>query len=209
MMKSLCLLSRRADLTREDFQRYYEESHAPLGASHFPFAKYVRNHLRDGEDIGFDTISEFWAEDLAKLSGLMTGPVGDIMRADESRFMDRTQIRPGSSQETHLAGPPRGVDETPQRRIALLLSRPEGVAPEAFSTAAKAWGRALGEAAERVTLDELSPWNEPGFPFDAILWIWPAEGAEPALGAPPPELALWGRVETRTAETPPSGLLPA
>lgn len=79
MMKSMCVLARRADFSREQFQAYYEDHHAPLGVQHFPFAGYVRNHLLDAPEIGFDTISEFWAEDISALGALMQGPVGEIL----------------------------------------------------------------------------------------------------------------------------------
>ena len=47
-----------------------------------PFAKYVRNHLIDHDGLWYDTISEFWADDIEQAANLMNGPVGEILRED-------------------------------------------------------------------------------------------------------------------------------
>ena len=107
MTKSLALLPRRADFSRAQFQDYYETRHATLAIRYFGFTKYVRNHLSSHENIGFDTISEFWSDDIVKLAGLMQTEVGEILRADERRFMDRDQIRSGASTESLVAGAAR------------------------------------------------------------------------------------------------------
>lgn len=206
MMKSVCLLGRRPGLTRAEFQRYYEASHAPLGARHFPFTRYVRNHLQDAEEIGFDTISEFWARDIDATAALMDGPVGDILRADERRFMDQSAIRPAGADEQLLAGPARSLEDPSQDKISLLLRRAPDVSVEAFLTAAQSWGRRIGDQALRVTLDELSAWGERGFGCEAILWVWPGR-AGITLDEPPPQVRLWVKPTVRPSETAPEDLL--
>jgi uncharacterized protein (TIGR02118 family) len=207
MMKSIALLTRRADVSRADFQRYYETRHAPLAIGYFPFEKYVRNHLQDHEDAGFDTISEFWAEDLGALTALMDGPVGEILREDERRFMDQSKIRPAGAEEILCAGPPRGVDDPPRRRVALLLEREPGLDDAGFRSALKAWGEAAAPGCERLAIDLVSPWTAAGFPAEAIAWIWPAGADQPS----PPEaggVRIARRLLVQTAETPPTALLP-
>lgn len=159
MMKSICTLSRRADFSREAFQHYYENTHAPLAIKHFPFTRYVRNHVVDQPDIGFDTISEFWADDVARLMELMTGPVGDILREDERRFMDQSKIAPGVSEEHVLAS---GL--VANERYAVLLNWDD----ESFDLSQ--WAKALAASQPNCSIDVVSSWQQPAFPARAVLW---------------------------------------
>ena len=202
MMKSIGLMAHKPDLTRAAFQDYYEQNHAPLAIKHFPFAKYVRNHIvPDAEtDIGFDTISEFWCDDLEKLRGLMTGAVGEIMRADERRFMDQSQIRSGATEEFLVRGTPRPIDVGTHKE-ALLLKHGPSLDRAGFDAALKSWSAGL--AADRVTLDLISPWPGPAWPFAAIVWLWQDQGAAVELGRLPPGISLWRRVPVVGRETSP------
>ncbi|MSO73206.1 MAG: EthD family reductase [Rhodospirillaceae bacterium] len=192
MMKSVALLPRKADATRPAFHAYYESNHAPLALKHFPFAKYVRNHLAPETpgDLGFDTISEFWSRDFAKIRELMAGEIGAVMRADEAKFMGKN-ICSSSSEEHLLRGIPRQSDAGAVK-TALLLKRAGGPSEGTLKT----WGAAL--AADRVNLDLLSPWPGGIWPFDAIAWIWNPHGA---LGAPPAGTTLWATVSVKAHET--------
>jgi hypothetical protein len=207
MMKSIALLPRRIDVTRPQFRDYYETRHAPLAIGYFAFAKYVRNHLLDQEDIGFDAISEFWSEDIMKLASLMQTEIGEIFRADERRFMDRGQIRMGGSTEVLLAGSPRGVELSSRAKQAWLLRRDPETGTEAFTARAADWGRQVaagsGSACERVSLDVVTPWPGPQIPFDAILWFWSAPGQPPADPPPPPGLSRWRMLTAVGRETSP------
>jgi hypothetical protein len=207
MMKSIALLPRRIDLTRRQFRDYYETRHAPLAIGYFAFAKYVRNHLLDQGDIGFDAISEFWSEDIVKLASLMQTEIGEIFRADERRFMDREQIRMGGSTEVLLAGSPRGVELSPRAKLAWLLRRDPETGADALTTRAADWGRQVaagsGSACERVSLDVVTPWPGPQIPFDAILWFWTAPGQNPADPAPPPGISRWRMLTALGHETSP------
>lgn len=159
MMKSICVLARREDLTREAFHDYYESRHAPLGIKHFPFDGYVRNHLLSDPDIGFDTISEFWARDIVALAGLMDGPVGDILRADERRFMDQSRVAPAGVEEHVLS---TGVGDG--ERYAVLLSG------DIDSARLLRWAGDIARHTPGVSLDFTTSWTENAFPADAVLW---------------------------------------
>ena len=110
-MKTIALMPRRPDTSRAAFREHYETRHVPLALRYFRFAKYVRNHLVDPrtDGVGFDTISEFWHNDLSEAMRLMGSEVGDIMRAHAPRFTDQPRIRPATSEEILLSGPPRGA----------------------------------------------------------------------------------------------------
>lgn len=193
MSKSICALVHRSDTDREAFQRYYEERHAPLGVQHFPFTRYVRNHLLDAPDTGFDTISEFWADDIAATAALMNGPVGEIMRADEERFMDRSRIAPGGAEEHVLsAGTPADADE---ERYAVLI-RYGAADSESLRGLVLQWARDMAARTSGVSVDFVQSWQTPAFPADAVLWT-------PRINADPPaELKDQRIVRVRRVETP-------
>ncbi len=213
MSKNIALLPRRAGLTRARFHDYYERHHAPLAIGHFPLTRYVRNHLADGADLDFDTISEFWSDDLPRLAALMQTEVGDLMRADEARFMDRARIRSGSAREHLLSGPARGVESANAVKFAWLLRREPGTDEAGLVRLASSWSGALAEAhgaaCERLTLDLVNPWPGVQFPFDSVLWLWmssrSATRAEVALGG----VRLWREVAVTAVETPPAEMAAA
>jgi len=196
MMKTICLLSRKVGTDRADFRDYYENNHAPLALGFFPFKKYIRNHLPlDVEvDIGFDTISEFWLEDVTPVLELMAGEVGKTMKADEIKFMDQSMIRSGAAEEHLLRGGRRGNDHG-LRKTALLLKRGASCDAESFAEAVKAWGSVL--PVERVSVDFVTPWAP--WPADAVLWLW----GEADIPAFPPGVSLWRKLLTVAAETSP------
>lgn len=178
MMKSICALARRPDLSRDDFADYYEDRHVPLALNYFPFRRYVRNHLLDDPDIGFDTISEFWADDLAAMTGVLDGPVGAIMSEDERRFMDQARMAPGGAEEQILSeGPP--ADRQGIRTAALINWRGDDSAARADILA---WGREIAAGQAGLSVDFVQSWRGPAFPGRAVLW------APGPVGKPPPTL---------------------
>lgn len=199
MSKSICALVHKPGSSREAFQDYYESSHAPLGASLFPFSAYARNHLVDPGDFGWDTISEFWSADIGAAAALMGGPIGETMRADEVKFMDQSRIAPGGAAEEVLSPGPR-TDEAGHRTAVLLTA----AGAEPFAAAARAWATALAERHPGVSLDFVTAWQQPAFPADAVVWLpgW----AE----VPPCPAGMTARVlRARRCETPAESLLGA
>ncbi len=204
-MKALALMPRRPDLARAKFRDYYETRHTPLALRYFRFHKYVRNHLTTASDIGFDCISEFWPRDLAKTYALMQGKVGERMHEDEREFTDQPRIVSSPCAEILLAGAPRPDDETGVAKLALLV-RTTLDAPR-LTGALEAWARAGVAAARSVTLDSLVDTKQPGFPYDAIVWL---HGVDTDLDLDVPAgIAIAGRVVTRSEETPAAALAAA
>jgi uncharacterized protein (TIGR02118 family) len=165
-MKSICALVHRDDLDRRAFQDHYEKDHAPLAARHFPFSRYARNHFIDAEELGYDTISEFWADDIAAMTDLMNGSTGVIMRADEEQFMNRARTAPASSDEHVLSGgDPTLSDGT---RVAALIDWQ--ISHEDGQQLALAWGKKYASSMGGVSIDLTSSWRQPPFPSRAVLW---------------------------------------
>ena len=106
MLKVTFCLHRRAELSREAFQRYWRETHAPLVRSHakaIGIMRYVQTHtgpdelsaaLRSsrGGPEPYDGVAEIWWRDRAAFDAAFTTPAGQQagaeLLADERRFID-------------------------------------------------------------------------------------------------------------------------
>jgi uncharacterized protein (TIGR02118 family) len=211
MVKTLVLMSRRTDLTRAAFRDYYERNHTVLGMRYFRFRKYIRNHVVAPDEGPFDVLSEFWQDSLPEVYAAMAGPVGDIMREDGNRFIDRSQQRLASCEERLLAGTPRGVDPTPTRKQLLFLTAGSGAMRQDFFQTVARWGAELAEAARgrivRVTMDSIAPFEGAPFPYDAILSLW-LSGEPKNIGnlLTPAEVSLDATATVDACETAPDVL---
>jgi uncharacterized protein (TIGR02118 family) len=107
MIKLVFTLHRREDMTRDEFQRYWREQHAPLVKRHadaLRIRRYVQVHARDtdldeavagargSEPRFYDGVAELWWDSLEEL---VTAFASDAGRAagqelleDEQRFID-------------------------------------------------------------------------------------------------------------------------
>jgi hypothetical protein len=196
--KALALMPRRPDLTREQFRRYYESRHTPLALRYFRFRKYVRNHLLNAPDIGFDCVSEFWPTRMDATFALMQTKVGERMREDERQFADHPRIVSGRCVETRLAGAPRPDDETGVIKLALLLRTSLDAATLVGSL--RAWAADTAAPNRRVTLDSLIGMPHAAFPCDAILWLHAVDAdSDPGV---PAGIEIVGRALTEAEETP-------
>ncbi len=207
-MKTVGFMPKRPDISRAAFREHYETRHAPLALKFYPFRKYVRNHVvaSDPDPVGFDCLSEFWVDDVAEIHRLMASEVGDTMREDERRFTNQEKIGPGIAEETHVAGPPRVVDDSFVNKEILLLRRAPGLSPEDFAAAAVAWGQELaassGGRVTRVTFDAVTPFEGRQFPpCDGILYGWiTGEGGALYDAKPPAGIEIYGRIRTESVE---------
>jgi hypothetical protein len=204
-MKSVCLLSRRADLSRIAFRDYYESQHCLLGMRHFPFQRYVRNHLLCSDpEVDFDCLSEFEVSAGFRSQDVLNSPAGVLLRADEQRFMIRELIRPAAAVESLLFGPQRSIDRFVSGRQLLLFKR-GAEAVQSFALRLAGQGAALGAATpgvRRVTLDLFQAYPGIAFGYDAMLSLWMEEGVEVAKGDWPAEVSM--RVSSH--ESPPEQL---
>jgi uncharacterized protein (TIGR02118 family) len=107
MIKLVFTIRRREGMTREEFQRYWRDEHAPLVESHaevLRIRRYVQTHARDtglddalsatrGSEPGYyDGVAELWWESMEDLVEVGMSEEGQVaMRAlleDEQRFID-------------------------------------------------------------------------------------------------------------------------
>ena len=122
MIKVVALITRRTDLTSEDFRDYYEQHHAPLIESLSPaLAAYRRNYvdhstLWSADGLGettVDVITELWFDDeeafAAQEEVMRDRDVRRRVVEDEARFMRRELTRIFRVDEA--GSPPRATRE--------------------------------------------------------------------------------------------------
>jgi uncharacterized protein (TIGR02118 family) len=179
MTKSICALAHKPGNTRGEFQTYYEEHHVPLAISHFPFSGYARNHVAEGGDFQWDTISEFWADNIQEAAALMAGPIGEIMAADEERFMNRSLIASAGVEEVILTAGSRA--DSDGRRTAILVQEQDAIATGDLRASVMDCAARVARDLSGVSVDFTSNWTERAFPAKAVIWFpgW----QEPSLAA--------------------------
>ena len=105
MFRVLALLAKKADVDTEAFIDYYERRHVPLICSLAPpptvyKRRYIRHDERlttAGGTVDFDVAVELAFPDRAAFEAWMarlSGPgAGDLVGADEAKFLDRSRTR--------------------------------------------------------------------------------------------------------------------
>jgi uncharacterized protein (TIGR02118 family) len=112
MIKIFGYLRRKPGLTLQEFADYYEHNHVPLVLSKaFMPMVYKRNYIQrgdvfniEGDEIGFDCMTELVFADRDDLLAWMTSLGGDEIARDEKNFIDRTTTRAYVVDERTSAG---------------------------------------------------------------------------------------------------------
>ena len=112
MIKVFGYLKRKPGLTPQEFADYYERNHVPLVLSKaFMPMVYKRNYIQRGDDfniegdeIGFDCMTELVFTDRDNLTAWMSSLGGDEIALDEANFIDRAATRSYVVDERTSAG---------------------------------------------------------------------------------------------------------
>ena len=106
MIKLIYCLRRLPQLSREEFQRYWRETHGPLVRSHaktLGIRRYVQVHtldypindvLRESRNAleAYDGVAELWGDSIERMTAVMASPEGQKaaqeLIEDERRFID-------------------------------------------------------------------------------------------------------------------------
>ena len=99
MIKSLTLLTRKAELTHEEFMRHWVEIHAPLARKVPGIRRYVQTHLLEerkrpdipSSDVEIDGIAELWYDDQESMRKALASPEGKALYADGALFIGRVK----------------------------------------------------------------------------------------------------------------------
>src|SRR5947207_2941358 len=97
MIKSLSLLTRRPELSHEQFMKHWVEIHAPLAHSVPGIRRYVQNHIKAERtrpdvpalEVAIDGVAELWFDDQAAMDAVMRSPEMKALHADGALFIGR------------------------------------------------------------------------------------------------------------------------
>ncbi len=98
MIKSIALAHRKTGLTREEYNRYWKEQHAPLATQLIPgVRKYVQNHFVEipGYEYEGDGIVEMWYDNVESFNKAMEfihSDAGKELVIDGGKF---AEMKPG------------------------------------------------------------------------------------------------------------------
>jgi uncharacterized protein (TIGR02118 family) len=82
MFKAMILLTRREDLSREEFHRWWLEEHRPLALGLPGLRKMVINLVEEGPEGGIDGVSELWFDSRADFDAAYQTERGKAVAAD-------------------------------------------------------------------------------------------------------------------------------
>lgn len=93
MFKAMILLTRREDMTPDDFRRWWLEEHRPLAVQLPGLRKMVVNIVAAGPaESGIDGISELWFDTQADFEAAYATEIGRAVAAD-SMGHNRARVR--------------------------------------------------------------------------------------------------------------------
>ena len=94
MIKALAFIHKIDELSDNDFRNYYENSHAPLASSLLTLEGYERNYVNSElnplyKSLGSISIFKYQSMEALDLIGKqMSSDAGDVLRNDETKFMN-------------------------------------------------------------------------------------------------------------------------
>jgi len=97
MIKSISLLTRKPELTHQQFVKHWLEIHAPLALAVPELRRYVQSHIVDERtrpdipttDVAVDGIAELWYDDRAAMERAVASPEARRLHADGALFIGR------------------------------------------------------------------------------------------------------------------------
>ena len=93
MLKFVVVCYRRSDWSREQFRRYFTETHGPLAMAIPGVRRYVQNFAAGDGGSDWDAVIEFWFDDRASMDSAWQSDAGRRASADNANLMDLTRTR--------------------------------------------------------------------------------------------------------------------
>jgi uncharacterized protein (TIGR02118 family) len=96
MVKIVYCITKRPDLSHEEFFRYWKNIHAPIGAKIPRLRKLVQSHRinipGDNHAPAYDGIAELWFDNIEDLLAARQSPEWQASTKDEANFIDHTKV---------------------------------------------------------------------------------------------------------------------
>ncbi|MGA8493158.1 MAG: EthD domain-containing protein [Terriglobales bacterium] len=96
MIKVVYCISKKAGLTDDEFFRYWEKVHGPIGARIPRLRKLVQSHRliapEDTQPPDYDGMAELWFDDLDALLAARHSPEWKASTEDEANFIDHSRV---------------------------------------------------------------------------------------------------------------------
>ena len=96
MVKLVYCVTKKAGLTDEEFFRYWENIHGPIGARIPGLRKLVQSHrltvAGDKHRPDYDGMAELWFDDVEALLAARQSPEWKSSSEDEANFIDHSKV---------------------------------------------------------------------------------------------------------------------
>jgi len=97
VVKLIYCISKKPNMTVDDFQRYWREVHAPIAARIPGVRRYVQSHaapsMYGGERVpAYDGAAELWWDDMDAMRAAMGTPELRAALEDEKNFIDHSRV---------------------------------------------------------------------------------------------------------------------
>lgn len=96
MIKVVYCISKKAELTDEEFFRYWKHVHGPIGACIPRLRKLVQSHRvivpGDERRPDYDGTAELWFDDIEALLAARQSPEWKASTEDEANFIDHSKV---------------------------------------------------------------------------------------------------------------------
>ena len=109
MVKLIYCISKRPEMSIDEFQAYWRTTHAPIAAKIPGLRRYVQCHVvpetYGGRAVpGFDGAAELWFDDLAAMRAAMGSPEVREALEDEKNFIDHSRVASFVTEEKPIVG---------------------------------------------------------------------------------------------------------
>jgi uncharacterized protein (TIGR02118 family) len=106
LLKLVYCITRRSDLSLDEFSRYWHDVHGPIGRQIPGLRRLVQSHpvVLPGYRSDFDGMAELWFDDFDALSAARASAEWQASSDDEANFIDPTRTALFVTEEREIPG---------------------------------------------------------------------------------------------------------